>query len=174
VEYNSQVIFECAETHAVLELVRFFNHYLWNQQLVLLSPNKTFVMNKNNQNDQQNKDWSKQQKQSNEGMPGSTNQGQQTGGQWNQGSSQQGNQGNQGRSQQGNMGNQGQQGQGSQGQQNQGGRQKNEEQDPVEERSPKASGNRQQDSKSGENRDPEINMPSNEPEKTEKKIPNYE
>ena len=66
------------------------------------------------------------------------------------------------------MGNQGQQ-------QNQGGRQQNQE--PVEERSPNASAdnsNRQQDSKSGDNRDPEINMPSNEPEKTEKKIPNYE
>lgn len=86
-------------------------------------------MNKQNQKDQQqNTDWSKQQK-SNEGMSGSNRK-------------------------------------------DQGGRQQNQE--PVEERSPNAAGNRQQDSKSGENRDPEINMPSNEPEKTEKKIPNYE
>lgn len=54
-------------------------------------------------------------------------------------------------------------------QQNQGDRKQNQE--PVEERSPKAQDNRQQDSKSGENRDPEINMPTTEPEKTEKKIP---
>jgi hypothetical protein len=91
-------------------------------------------MNKQNKNDQ-NKDWSKQQKGSNEGMS--------------------------------------KQDQSSTG--NQGGRQQNQgNQEPVEERSPKASGNRQQDQKAGENRDPEINMPSNEPEKTEKKIPNYE
>ncbi len=57
---------------------------------------------------------------------------------------------------------------------NQGGRSQNQE--PVEERSPDASGNYSgdQDEKSGENRDPEINMPTTEPEKTEKKIPNYE
>ena len=109
-------------------------------------------MNKNQKDQQQNNDWSKQQK-SNEGMPGASRQDQSSG-------QAQGNQpGNQGRQQ----GNQGQQGQG--GQQNQ---------EPVEERSPNASANRQQDDKSGENRDPEINMPSNEPEKTEKKIPNYE
>lgn len=53
-------------------------------------------------------------------------------------------------------------------------KQQPKKQEPVEERSPKASGNREQDKKAGENRDPEINMPSNEPEKTEKKIPNYE
>ena len=104
-------------------------------------------MNKQNQNDQ-NKDWSKQQKGSNEGMSGSTKQDQSTNKSWDQGSNQQS--GNKG--QQPNKGNQ----------------------EPVEERSPKASGNRQEDKKGGENRDPEINMPSNEPEKTEKKIPNYE
>ena len=104
-------------------------------------------MNKQNQNDQ-NKDWSKQQKGSNEGVSGSNQQP-------------------------GKQGQQGQQGQqGNQGNQNQGDRKQN--QDPVEEKSPKASDNRQEDKKGGENRDPEINMPSNEPEKTEKKIPNYE
>lgn len=113
-------------------------------------------MNKQNQNDQ-NKDWSKQQKGSNEGMSGGSKQDQSSNKSWEQGANQQS--GNQGRTQ----------GQGQPGQQGNRGNQ-----EPVEERSPKASGNRQQDQKAGENRDPEINMPSNEPEKTEKKIPNYE
>jgi hypothetical protein len=102
-------------------------------------------MNKQNQNDQ-NKDWSKQQKGSNEGMSGSTKQDQSSNKSWDKDANKQ-------------SGNQGQQ---------------PRKEEPVEERSPKASGNREQDKKAGENRDPEINMPSNEPEKTEKKIPNYE